>query len=690
MACRTFRYIFLAFCSLVFFPCFLQSFQQKYPQNSWNKYNKRELLPDLFHSRYISRVRDRESSGIHFASISEEKESDEIQQLQTNESLEKALGYESRVSKCLRKRNWKNALEIWEEMQSENISSDDTETTEAITRTFNEVLSCCSKANKVDQVLDLFHGYLRKRDKVQFDVVTFNTVMSTCVNSRKHWKETLKIYDKCRFEPKAQPDIFTYTIAIRACGKSGASRRNLDQALTLFQIARHKKLDMDVYIYTALMDVLSKNGLWKKALDLLDEMRSEHLIYPNGFTYSVAINACGKGGQWERALELMHQMREKNILINTITYNAAIAALTTASEKSVKMQIKQEMNKEYMKRVLESGASNEESSIDQYTSEDIIKNNNSQNEQYWRKALQLMDQMKKEGVKPDTITYATAIKVCGSAGRWKEALNLFSIMQNSDDPKAKPNRIAYTNAIIACGRSNEYEQSLNLFNLMKADNIQPDLVSYNALLSSLRAASLPQTVFDLWNEMCASDNKRITPDIITVTNVIYALERSSTVSSGKHWSEKSDLVFTEAVERKILFKSNSLDTTWEVDLSKMSYPVAHAALRFVLKSIKANVKETSSSAEKEAVVKDLTLITGTGNRGGNLAAMEEGKTSDNISPIAEETDGNTPNSLREFIRRSLSTEFDPPIYATIPETAAGTIVVRKLMLEKWVNSQIEA
>jgi len=93
-------------------------------------------------------------------------------------------------------------------------------------------------------------------------------------------------------------------------------------------------------------------------------------------------------------------------------------------------------------------------------------------------------------------------------------------MQNSDDPKVKPNRIAYTNAIIACGRSNEYEQSLNLFNSMKADNIQPDLVSYNALLSSLRAASLPQTVFDLWNEMCASDNKRITPDIITVTNVI--------------------------------------------------------------------------------------------------------------------------------------------------------------------------
>jgi len=119
--------------------------------------------------------------------------------------------------------------------------------------------------------------------------------------------------------------------------------------------------------------------------------------------------------------------------------------------------------------------------------------------------------------------------------------------------------------------------------------------------------------------------------------------------------------------------------------------VAHAALRFVLKSIKANnVKETSSSTEKKAVVKDLTLITGTGNRGGNLAAMEEGKTSDNISPIEEETDGNTPNSLREFIRRSLSTEFDPPIYATIPETAAGTIVVRKLMLEKWVNSQIAA
>ena len=48
--------------------------------------------------------------------------------------------------------------------------------------------------------------------------------------------------------------------------------------------------------------------MWRRALDLLDEMR-ENRIAPNEITSSVVIAACGNGGQWERALELLYQVR---------------------------------------------------------------------------------------------------------------------------------------------------------------------------------------------------------------------------------------------------------------------------------------------------------------------------------------------------------------------------------------------
>ena len=47
--------------------------------------------------------------------------------------------------------------------------------------------------------------------------------------------------------------------------------------------------------------------MWRKALDLLEEMKANGVV-PNEFTYSSVINACGNGSQWERALELLGQV----------------------------------------------------------------------------------------------------------------------------------------------------------------------------------------------------------------------------------------------------------------------------------------------------------------------------------------------------------------------------------------------
>lgn len=184
----------------------------------------------------------------------------------------------------------------------------------------------------------------------------------------------------------------------------------------------------------------------------------------------------------------------------------------------------------------------------------------------------------------------------------------------------------------------------------------------------------PPQVFKFWNEMCGrgtsdtsgviatatADARAISPDIVTVTDVIAALERSSA------WRDKSDLVFSEAVEKKILLKEDSLDSMWEVDLSGVSFPVAHTAIRYVLKRL----MEFAQQGGKETL-QDMTFITGVGL--GQKSQRDD---------VGEE--GLTPVTLREFVRETLRNEYE--IYTTIPKFAMGTVVIKKEMLVRWMNN----
>jgi hypothetical protein len=136
---------------------------------------------------------------------------------------------------------------------------------------------------------------------------------------------------------------------------------------------------------------------------------------------------------------------------------------------------------------------------------------------------------------------------------------------------------------------------------MKNDGMQPDLVAYNALINAGTMANQPEQVFDLWVEMCnPHEGESVSPDIVTLTEVIATLDRAM----GKINRDRADKVFAEAVSRGIILKADSLDSSWEVDLSRMSFPVARAACRFIFRRIVSSVK----NGDEE--VKDFSLITG--------------------------------------------------------------------------------
>ena len=151
-------------------------------------------------------------------------------------------------------------------------------------------------------------------------------------------------------------------------------------------------------------------------------------------------------------------------------------------------------------------------------------------------------------------------------------------------------------------------------------------------------------MFELWQDMCQPSTEKISPDIVTLTEVIATLDRAM----GKINRDRADTVFAEAVKRGIILREDSLDSSWEMDLSGMSFPVARAACRFIFRRL----VETA----KNETVKDLSLITGA-------------------------------SRMREHVREVLRDELKPAVYCTVPNSHQGTLLVKEKLVQNYIDGQ---
>jgi len=534
-----------------------------------------------------------------------------------------AHAYETLVTGYARRGRWQDAyrtLAAMEEML-DGSSTDEIDSTVPSVNMYQTVLVAFAKAGEFDHMNSLLTR-MRRRG-IRPNVYTYNALLKICAQEKTaRWKEALSLLSQCQREPGVNPDLVTFTTTMKACARA----RKTDKAMEIFRVVKDLGVKMDVYCYTTAMDACAKGKRWKVALSLLDEMK-EKGIEPNEVSYGVAVTACGNGGQWEKALELLEQMRKENMKINTITYNSAIAALA----KAVRSESRQQRRYDYRPG---GGWSKVESS-------DSTDNNKNM---LWKVALDLVHCMETEGIRRDSFTFSSAISTCGASGRWQESVDLIEAMKR----ETKPNKIAYTSAITACANSEKWEPAFELFNDMKNDGLQPDLVAYNALINAGMMANQPEKVYEIWEEMCRGSVKgeSVSPDIVTLTEVIATLDRGI----GKINRDRADKVFTEAVSRGIILKKDSLDSSWEVDLSRMSFPVARAACRFIFRRI------VTSARSGDDDIKDFSLITGA-------------------------------SKMREYIREVLRDELKPAVYCTVPKLEQGTLQIKEKVIRNYIDGQ---
>lgn len=90
-----------------------------------------------------------------------------------------------------------------------------------------------------------------------------------------------------------------------------------------------------------------------------------------------------------------------------------------------------------------------------------------------------MDQMRKDRVAPDLITYSALINACEKGGQWQAALEQLSTMVCE---QVQPNVITFNSAISACEKGAPAEVVVGLLDQMHAAGVQPDTITMNAAM----------------------------------------------------------------------------------------------------------------------------------------------------------------------------------------------------------------
>nr|GME14191.1 pentatricopeptide repeat-containing protein At2g31400, chloroplastic [Ipomoea batatas] len=162
----------------------------------------------------------------------------------------------------------------------------------------------------------------------------------------------------------------------------------------------------------------------------------------------------------------------------------------------------------------------------------------------FKRALEIFDELLRNGVQPDRITYNSLLAVCSGAGLWETARRLFSemiyrgieqdiytyntlldaacnvgqidvaleIMSEMPAKNIFPNEVTYSTMIRGCAKVGKFDRALGLFKEMKSKGIKADRVSYNTLLAIYASLGRFEDALDVSKEM---EGMGIKKDVVT-------------------------------------------------------------------------------------------------------------------------------------------------------------------------------
>ncbi|KAJ7564367.1 hypothetical protein O6H91_02G014100 [Diphasiastrum complanatum] len=283
---------------------------------------------------------------------------------------------------------------------------------------------------------------------------------------------------KTRYEK----DTFLANLLTDMYGKCG----RVELARAVFD----KLLDKDVYSWNAMIAAYVQNGHTEEALEVFQKMKQGSIL-PDKVTFATIINACASPALLDKG-RLIHDEAvgigcHLDLYVGTALINmyGKCGNLDNAYEVFEKLPDKTVISWTAMVGAYVEAGHDEA-------------------------ALGLFKRMQEEGVKPNKVTFLTALNACSSPDTLAEGKHIHSLIVECD---LELDLVVGTTLVNMYGNCGSPYEARRMFDKMHDRN----LVSWNAMIAAYAKSGLGEETFQLF---CQMQQESLTLDSITIVNML--------------------------------------------------------------------------------------------------------------------------------------------------------------------------
>ncbi|KAJ7558187.1 hypothetical protein O6H91_04G027500 [Diphasiastrum complanatum] len=392
----------------------------------------------------------------------------------------------------------------------------------------NCLVDMYAKCGSTGDALEIFNN-IQHRDAVSWNAM----IMGYVKCGQGH--EALSFFKQMQTE-KVQPERVTFVGALNACASISA----LEEGRHIHVQVCQSHYKSDIIVKNCLIDMYTKCKSIEDACTVFNNMET-----PDVVSWSTIIVGYSKYGEGKKALALFRQMQKEEVKPDKVTYIGALSACTC-----VEML---EEGRYLHSNILQSGCKTDISLnnclVDMYAKCGSIEDARRvfhgmplHNLVCWNvmilgyvkcgageKAIEMFQQMQQEGVCPDSITYVGVINACSSVAALEEGRRVHEkvIKEGLEADIFVGNSLV--DMYIKCGC---IEDACRVFDSMSAQ----DVVTWNAMIAGYAKCGQGDIALELFNKM---QKENIQPNSVTFLAVLNACASITALEEGRRVHAKA-------------------------------------------------------------------------------------------------------------------------------------------------------
>ncbi|KAJ7537183.1 hypothetical protein O6H91_12G101800 [Diphasiastrum complanatum] len=335
----------------------------------------------------------------------------------------------------------------------------------------NTLIDMYAKCGCIEEACQVFNN-MHKRDVVSLNAMIAGYAQQGLGN------EALALYEQMKQEG-VQPDNITYVILLKA----RASIAALEQGKQLHLDIIKSGFESDVILGSLLVDMYAKCGCIEDARHVFNSMPERDVV-----SWTAMVVAYAQQGLVKEALALYEQMKQEGVQPDIVTYAVFLKACASTAALEQGNQIYLDM----IQSGLEPDVIVGNTLVDMYAKCGRIDD-----------ARQVFNTMHER----DVVTWNTMIAGYAQQGLGKEAIILLEQMQREG---IKPNQVTFVSVLSSCSHSGLVDKGRHLFDSMCKDHgVIPTMDHYACMVDLLGRAGCLADAEDFINKMPIQPNALI-------------------------------------------------------------------------------------------------------------------------------------------------------------------------------------